>query len=1396
MKKRLFLTVACILLAQAGFGQVRIRFEHLTVEEGLSQNTIHAILQDSRGFLWFGTNDGLNRYDGYDFRSYMLDLEDSHSLVNNRIYALCEDRESNIWIGTRGGLSMYDRTRDRFENYTHQPENSSTLAHNFVRTLLEDSRGNLWIGTLGGGLHRFDQENRTIIRLTLQTTGPEQNILSDMNVTSIAEDDNGNLWVATRSPGISRLDPDEGLLVFYPYKEMLGGSPAHDLGKTLFKDSRGMMWICTEGAGLLRFDPAREMFVPFRSGSFILQNEIVKGMAEDPAGEYWIVTDGSGLCIFDPGTEEIRHLRMDRSDPGGLNSDGVYSIMIDNQSIHWIGTFSGGINKYDPSQSKFELYTYQPGNPSGLSYPSVLCFFEDDPGRIWIGTDGGGINIFNREEGSFRHFRYDPVKHSGLSSDVVTAINRDSWGYTWIGTFKGGLNRYNEKTGHWKQYLSEPGSQEGLPGNNIWAIHEDRRKNLWIGTSNGLVLYDRRQDRFIRIPSPVTSGTSFSNRINHIYEDKDGNLWCGGADLYSLDPEQRILSTVPLDSATEKRLQNFDIRAIYRDQRGIMWVGSEGGGLMRIGSHPDEVEHYLTRNGLANNSVHQILEDNNGTLWISTNSGLSNFNPVTKDFRNYDSHDGLQSNQFSYAAGLKTTDGLMYFGGVEGFNVFHPDSMGINTFVPPVEITEFRISNRPVPIGTRQSPLQKHISETDEIRLGPKQSVITFYFTSLNYSSPARNQYQVRMEGFEEEWRDLGTQRMSTFTNLDPGRYTFHVRASNNDMVWNNEGRALRITVMPPWWRSWYAFTGYGLILLILILSYRRFFLNQTALKHELALKELEKNKIEEINKMELRFFTNISHEFKTPLTLILGPLEKILSQENLAESLRKHLKMMQTNGARMLRLINQLMDFRKVEQESMSLKVMQFDIVDFLREIKSAFEDLAEIREITLHIHSNRDSVLAWFDQDKIEKIIYNLISNAFKYTPNLGTIGIRLIAGTPPGYLLDQDMERVCGTDRDGWISIEVSDTGTGIDADKFDRIFERFYRLDDEGGHYRAMQEGTGIGLALSKSLIEKHHGTIRASSEPGKGSRFTISFPICREAYSGDEILELAQQAPYEFTLKPDIEYLKKSAAVHGIREEDIEGPTVLVVEDDVDVRSFIIDCIQEEFNVEGCTNGKEALESIRHKPPEIVITDVMMPELDGIELTRLIKDDIQTSHIPVILLTARDSEESKIEGLKTGAVDYIAKPFNPEELVQKVKNILHTRTKQWNIFRNQLLVEPSEITVTSQDEKFLRQAVTIVEEHIDEVDFDVSRFVGETSMSRSVLYRKMKALTGQSVNEFINTIRLKRAAQLLGQDKLSISEIAYMVGFNDPQYFSKCFRKQFACTPTQYALNQSQNGKSP
>ncbi|MFO7934275.1 MAG: two-component regulator propeller domain-containing protein [Bacteroidales bacterium] len=1377
-------------------GQSKYIFDHLTVNDGLSQNTVNEIYRDSKGFIWVGTNDGLNRYDGYQFHHYHYSYDDTSSISNNRVYEICEDEEENLWVATRGGLNRYDRERDRFDRYTTRSVPGRSLKHNLVRTLCNDHRGNLWIGTLGGGIHVIPAGSDEIRWVDPASGLPSGKVSRDQAVCDIFQDRHGTLWVATHLHGISRFDPVSNEYTFYPLQKKNDRAMHLSLGKTIFEDSDGLLWICTEGDGLYTLDPVSgriRHFHAYGKGG-LLRSEIVKDILEFN-DRIWIATDGGGLHVYDKSEDAFRYLNMNPEEPGSLSSEAIYSLFMDNQEILWVGTFTGGLNIYDRNLRKFEMHSWEPGNPNSLSHPTVLCFAEQDNGTIWIGTDGGGMNSFDPESKQFTHICSSKGSTGCLTGRAVTSIHPEG-DLLYVGTYNGGMNLYEPGRGVIGSYRNVPGDPRSLVNNNVWAIQKDTGGFFWIGTSEGIQRFDPVTEQFRLISSPSLSDVRYQDRVTNIYRDREGTLWFGGARLYRLNQDRDSLVPVELDPHIQSRIRNMDIRSVYQDSKNRYWICTEGAGLVYFNPSTDSSRIYSSVDGLPNNSVHRILEDDRGDLWISTNYGLSCFDPATGKFRNYDLYDGLQSNQFSYAAALRARNGRFYFGGVNGFNVFHPDSIATNEFIPPVVLTELLIFNRPVEIGGSNSPLQKHISETDQITLKHSQSVITFRFASLNYTSPERNSYQIMMEGFEDEWRDIGTQRSATFTNLDAGRYTFRVRGSNNDLVWNETGTSLQIRVLPPWWRSWYAYVVYGFIILVILSIYRKVFLYQARLKHDIQIKDLEKQQIEELNRMELSFFTNISHEFKTPLTLIQGPLEQIVSSGSFGPRIDKQLEMMRTNVRRLLRLINQLMEFRRVKQSTMDLKVTKGDIVTHLKQLKSVFDDLAESREIHYDFITSADSQLAWFDPDKIEKIVFNLLANAFKYTSAGGTIVLELSIDRT-----GKQVERIKGAQEavfpDGCFLISVKDSGAGIPPDKLPHIFERFYQAENEERYQPTSDRGTGIGLSLTKSLVEKHHGIIRAESTPGKGSMFILAIPLTKDMYADSEIREEGQVSRPSISLRPDEElFVKKEEerSPEKIKKKQLPGgktPSVLIVEDHREVIDFLRETLEHEFTVYSAEDGSQGLKQILEHQPDIVVTDVMMPVMDGFQLCTRIKTDEITSHIPVIMLTAKDEEEDKIRGLKEGADDYIMKPFNPEELVQKIRNILHARSRMWERFRRQISIEPSDITVTSFDEKLLSNALKIVEEHMDDPEFDVSMLVKHVGMSRSVLYRKLKALTGQSAKEFINTIRLKRAAQLLLKNKLSISEITYMVGYNDPQYFSKCFKKQFGKTPSQYAETSRQ-----
>jgi signal transduction histidine kinase/DNA-binding response OmpR family regulator len=731
-------------------------------------------------------------------------------------------------------------------------------------------------------------------------------------------------------------------------------------------------------------------------------------------------------------------------------------------------------------------------------------------------------------------------------------------------------------------------------------------------------------------------------------------------------------------------------------------------------------------------------------------------------------------------AAMKNSKGYMYFGGLNGFNYFHPDSIRDNPFVPPVVFTDFVHFNAD---DKNSKVLNKHINYTDKIEL-PFKSVFTLEFTALNYTSTEKNEYEYKLEGFSDEWIQAGNQRTATYTNLDPGDYTFRVKGSNNDLIWNEEGSEVAITILPPWWKTKAAFVAYALLIILIFYSFRSYLVSKQKMKNNLIIKDLEKKKIEEVNQMKLRFFTNISHEFRTPLSLIMGPIESMLEMKSLDKGVTRQLKLMQGNAERLFRLINQLMDFRKIETGNMQLRASKDDIVRFLKEIKNAFNEFAKKHHITYEISAPVDKVEMYFDHDKLDKVFYNLLSNAFKFTPDHGTISVMI-------HMIDKN-----GSDNPRQhLEIIVQDTGAGISSDRLPKVFDRFYQIGNTSKFKRTVkQEGTGIGLALSKELIELHHGNIQVQSMEGLGTKFIIHLPVDDSHLTPEEIVH---QPDYDAYMHNELyKFLSSDEPSEELSQTNESGSEsnekagnlkkILVVEDNHEVREFIRVSLEPEYQVYEAEDGIAGFDAAQKEVPDLIINDIMMPRMDGVELTGKLKKDDITCHIPVILLTAKDTVEFKIKGLEIGADDYICKPFNVRLLKTRIKNLIENRVTLQNKFRKDILLEPKEVAVTSSDEKFLKKAMQVVENHISDSSFNVMVFVKEMGMSRSVMYRKLEAVTGQSVNEFIRSIRLKRAAQLLALNEFTISEITYEVGFNDPQYFSKCFSKQFGKTPSAYA----------
>lgn len=1347
-------------------------FSYLTINDGLSHNTVNCILKDSNGFMWFGTNDGLNKYDGYRFSVYKHNPDDASSISDNRVYAIDEDSDGNLWVGTRNGLNKYNPEQDRFERFRiDSPIDSGRTVNDFVRDILVEEDSQIWLGTLGKGLLRFrpgDKEFKSFV------SASDKSRQGSNDVSSVFRDSRDRLWFANNAHGLNLLQSNGQDVRFYPFKP--GSFDNDNVGKTIFEDRSGNIWVCTEGRGLFRFHEPENTFTHYDvdNKKNNISSNVVKDIYQDEKGRYWIATDGGGLDVYDLSEDEYFTYNYDISVENSLSSDAIYCIYGDDKDILWIGTFGGGVNILDNNRKKFMHYTQTGKRKNELSHPSVLSFEEDQNGMIWIGTDGGGINRFDPDQQSFVHYKHAPNTPHSLGSNAVTDIYLDKEGTLWFGTYGGGLNMLDRKSGNFVKFKSYPEDSLSIGSDNVWSINEDSVGNFWVGTLEGLEVFNKESRAFDSVDLPG-SELLYSGKVTNILQDSYGQMWFGGALLTSMDIE-----TGEFTFYNDKTLREYDVRTIFEDSDGMLWVGTEGGGLSKFDRSKKSFANFNMNDGLPSDAVHSILEDNDGDLWISTNNGLSRFDKESENFRNYDVHDGLQSNQFAYNASLKSSKGRMYFAGVNGFNVFYPDSIRDNPYPPPVVFTDFRLMNKDIPIGTDDSPLEKHINETRKIVLAHHQSVFTIEFAALNFTSPDKNQYAYMMEGFDDDWNYVGNQRNATYTNLDAGDYVFKLMASNNDGVWNEQPIRVEFEILPPWWRTSWAYLGYAFVMIAVLLGFRNYLVRQQELKNALIMKDVERKKIEELNQLKLRFYTNISHEFRTPLTLIFGPLEKLMELFKENEAVYNYLNLMRRNTMRLSRLINQIMDFRKIETGNMKLKISEADIVKFIRDIKEHFDSYARDRDINFEFKTNVEELNVKLDYEKMDMVLYNLLSNAFKFTPDHGSICIGLKTFEGDGKFKNQ------------FFKITVKDSGVGISPERLSNIFDRFYQIDEPSQFQKAaVRNGTGIGLSLTKELVELHGGTISVESEKNKGSTFYISLPFFDDQdYTGKIEIMKSGDKKFRHEILWDEAQLDFEDKIYDEEIEDQElkkdYPVVLVVEDDGDMRLFVKNALEADFEVITAGNGEKGYEKAEKHIPDMIVCDVMMPVADGFEMAARIRENEKISHIPIIFLSAISTVENNLLGFGFGAYDYISKPFNVSLLKAKVKNVIENRRKLQEKMRKEFIMTPHPVAVTSPEEKFLKKAIDVVQENIANPDFDVKVFYTQMGLSRSVLYRKLEAVTGQTVNDFVRSIRLKKAAGYLEQNVMTVSEVSYEVGFNDPQYFSKCFRKEFGKSPSVYA----------
>jgi signal transduction histidine kinase/DNA-binding response OmpR family regulator/streptogramin lyase len=1138
-----------------------------------------------------------------------------------------------------------------------------------------------------------------------------------------------------------------------------------DNAYSLMLDKDGDVWIWRIPYGVFLFHPQDNSIRQFNENTSPskLSSNLVTQLVQDNNGLVWVATDHGGVTLIDKKNNfSTNYLLNDPKDPRSLSQNSITSLYKDDNGIIWLGTYKQGVNYLNGNLVKFPHYHHLESNARSLQYDDVNRFVEDKSGNIWIGTNGGGLIYFDRKNNSFKQFLHDPNNSNSLSSNVIVSLWMDHEDKLWIGTFYGGLNCFDGKK--FTHFRHSDNDASSLSNDNVWEIFEDRENNLWIGTlGSGLDVLDRKTNRFEHYRyQEGKPGTLLSNYISAILQDKKGNLWIGTAIGVAVFEKNK---TTPTFYHHENGLSNNNVICLLEDSKGRIWVGTREG-LNLFNEQTKSFQVFSSTDGLPDNAILNILEDDRQSLWISTPNGLCNAVLKQKEdglglsIINYDETNNLQNREFNENAALKTKAGELIFGGPSGFNIIDPNKIIKPVNHPKIVFTGLQILNNNVEVGeeiNNRVLLQQALPQLQSIDLKYKENVFSIEFASLNFSHSNRDKYAYMLEGFNSDWLYAdGSQRRVTYTNLDPGHYTFKVKILNDDGVWSDV-KILKINIAPPFWRTPLAYIFYTLAVFGILLLIRKITLDRIHMRFEMQQQRREAERAHAIEQLKTKFFTNVSHEFRTPLSLIISPLDKIIKNTN-DEDQRKQLNLVHRNAKRLLNLVNQLLDFRKMEVQEVKLHPAIGDIIKFAEDISYSFTDIAEKKAIQFSFSSNAERLEIYFDKDKIEKILFNLLSNAFKYTHNNGTVSVRLIY-TPKSE------------EEEGTLAIEVQDTGIGIPADKHEKIFERFFQTDVPDS---MVNQGTGIGLAITKEFVRLHNGVITVKSEPEKGTCFTVTLPA-------KKIHEISAHSAVAPVLIEDAEQI-----VFEESQSNGKRKTIVIVEDNEDLRFYLKENLRGQYHVEEASNGREGWEKIKLLNPDLVVSDIMMPLMDGIELAKKIKSDTLTAHIPVILLTAMGSEEKQIEGFHAGVNDYITKPFTFEILASRIKNLLAQQKLLQKRFQKQIEVNPSEVTVTPVDEKFLKQALEIVEKFMDDADFSVEDFSREMCMSRVALYKKILSLTGKAPLEFIRSIRLKRAAQLLAKSGMSVSEIAYEVGFNNPKNFTKYFKEEFKVLPSQYS----------
>ncbi len=1303
----------------------------LDISDGLSNNSVMTIFQDSDGYLWFGTYDGLNRYDGYNFKVFRNRINDKKSLSFNAIYNIEGDSRKNIWVGGANGISIYNKVTTTFQPAEYLSSNKKKILNGIIHQMRSVSENLFLVASQSLGLVSFENGSFVGKQIPLIVLGNKISI-NNYDAIAIQEDKkNKHSWVYVRNVGICSYSYSSKNLkaVFSLSKEV----------KAMKLASDGNLWLGTD-EGLFLFNTKTGII----SDNYFPNKCSVTDLLVDKKKELWITTDGCGIYKV-IGTTKKAIPFNNVNDNQLAKSNSVWSLYEDKDGNIWFGSLRGGISMLSNSPKYFKNIRYNAKDPAENF---ILSFCEDEKKNLWVGTDGAGLKYWNRKNNSYINYG------NKLSSPFITGIVRDNNNEIWLSTWAGGVNKINPQNNSVTQYSCFNPFTKQIE-KNIWFVYKDSKANIWASATNegSLYFFDRAKNSFELFDKSVTN-------LQCLTETSDGKLWGGNyTNLFSIEKNTRKINKVSIGNP---------IRCIHEDKDKNLWLGTQEGGLLLFDRKKNTFKRLTTDDGLPSNTILRLLEDKEGNLWMSTYNGVCRFDKKRQTFRNFSVNDGLQSNQFSFNAGIELSTGEFLFGGINGFNIFFPEAIKGFNQKNNLLLSDFSVNNQSIE-ESKVEVTNDDSTKMKEVSLDYDQTALSLEFVAIDYNNADKINYAYFLEGWDEQWNYVGQARKANYSRLPEGKYTFKVKTTNSKGGWNKEVSLISIEVLPPWYRTWWAYTLYLLGIAAALFVYLDYEKNKEALKYKVKIAELESKKEKEIAEKQSSMFTYISHEFRTPLSLIINPLKKAVQKERVENgSSGSDLAIAHRNARRLLSLVDQLLLFRKAENDADSLRLSPINVNKLCNEVYQCFVIQAKDKNINYNFDIPENEIEIIGDYEKIEISLFNLMSNAFKYTPIGGEINLKL-------------------TETNSDVEMEISDSGEGIDKADIEVIFEKFRQINSKV----SISTGFGIGLFIVKYFVDKHKGKVSCSSEIGKGSIFKLTFLKGSSHFENAVITNDIQQRSQLFD-ELNIDDTEENTSVNTpISETDFqtvmltEKRTILIIDDNDDIRNYLIKLFSENYMVYSAENGEEGLKLTKKHMPDLVISDITMEQMDGLELCRKIKESNDLSHIPVILLTASKNPETHLQGINDGADDYIMKPFDDDILVARVESLLKNRSNLRTYFLDSITLKENTQKVPVEYQFILKKCIDIVEANIHKKDFTIKTFAQEMGMSHRTLYTKIKIISGQTLNAFIRSLRIRRAAMLMLTEDMNIAQASAEVGFEDPKYFRQQFVKLFGMTPSDY-----------